>query len=152
MQCICFPIWNRSPSYNLKPLFIKMFLSVLHIMYLMLNWWIKSPLRSESILIELIERNLLTWLLSDYKIYVLNQLLHKIFKEFSNLWVSMKIQAKTKKDNDSQQYKFKPRAFQIERIIEVDISTLGKSMGNDSFSEWKALLSEEKLTTMVVLS
>lgn len=64
----------------------------------------------------------------------------------------MKIQAKTKKDNDSQQYKFKPRAFQIERIIEVDISTLGKSMGNDSFSEWKALLSEEKLTTMVVLS
>ena len=78
--------------------------------------------------------------------------MHKIFKEFSNLWVSMKIQAKTKKDNDSQQYKFKPRAFQIERIIEVDISTLGKSMGNDSFSEWKALLSEEKLTTMVVLS
>lgn len=64
----------------------------------------------------------------------------------------MKIQAKTKKDYDSQQYKFKPRAFQIERIIEVDISTLGKSMGNDSFSEWKALLSEEKLTTMVVIS
>ncbi|KAL4625562.1 hypothetical protein ACB092_05G035400 [Castanea dentata] len=76
------------------------------------------------------------------------KLLHKIFKEFSNLWVSMKIQAKTKKDYDSQQYKFKPRAFQIERIIEVDISTLGKSMGNDSFSEWKTLLSEEKLTTM----
>ena len=64
----------------------------------------------------------------------------------------MKIQAKTKEDYDSQQYKFKPRAFQIERIIEVDISTLGKSMGNDSFSEWKALFSEEKLTTMVVLS
>ena len=78
--------------------------------------------------------------------------MHKIFKEFSNLWVSMKIQAKTKKDNDSQQYKFKPRAFQIETIIEVDIATPGKLMGNDSFSKWKALLSKEKLTTMVVLS
>lgn len=76
----------------------------------------------------------------------------KIFNEVSNLWMSMKVQAKTKKDYEAQQYKFRPRAFQIESIIEVDISTLGKSMGNDSFSEWKALLSEEKLTTMVVLS
>jgi midasin len=77
--------------------------------------------------------------------------LDKIFNEVSNLWMSMKVQAKTKKDYEAQQYKFRPRAFQIESIIEVDISTLGKSMGDDDFSEWKALLSEEELTTMVVL-
>jgi hypothetical protein len=63
----------------------------------------------------------------------------------------MKVQAKTKEDYGSQQYKFRPRAFQIESIIEVDISTLGESMTNDSFSEWKELLSEEEFTTMVVL-
>lgn len=63
----------------------------------------------------------------------------------------MKIQAKTKEDYGSQQYKFRPRAFQIESIIEVDISTLGESITNDSFSEWKELLSEEEFTTMVVL-
>lgn len=63
----------------------------------------------------------------------------------------MKVQAKTKMDDSSQKYKFRPRVFQIESIIEVDISTLGESMTNDSFSEWKELLSEEEFPTMVVL-
>jgi hypothetical protein len=63
----------------------------------------------------------------------------------------MKVQAKTNKDDSSQKYKFRPRAFQIESIIEVNISTLCESMTNDSFSEWKELLSEEEFPTMVVL-
>ena len=88
---------------------------------------------------------------SDVKFYLLNQLLAKIFNEFSNLWMRMKVEAKTKEDYGSQQYKFRPRAFQIESVIEVDISTLGKSLTNDSFSEWKELLSEEEFTTVVIL-
>lgn len=63
----------------------------------------------------------------------------------------MKVEAKTRKDYGSQQYKFRSRAFQMESIIEVDMSTLGKSVGDDSFSEWKELLSEEEFTTTVVL-
>lgn len=63
----------------------------------------------------------------------------------------MKVQSKTKRDYGSQLYKFRPRAFHIDSIIEVDISTLGKSMANESFLEWKELLSEEEFNTTVVL-
>ncbi|KAG7997478.1 hypothetical protein I3843_01G213100 [Carya illinoinensis] len=75
------------------------------------------------------------------------KILDKIFSEFSNLWMRMKVQSKTKRDYGSQLYKFRPRAFHIDSIIEVDISTLGKSMANESFLEWKELLSEEEFNT-----
>ncbi|KAJ7963223.1 Midasin [Quillaja saponaria] len=73
-------------------------------------------------------------------------LLEKIFNEFASLWMSMKDQAKTKSDYNAQQYKFKPRGFKIESIIEVDISTLGKLYATDTFSEWKELLCQEEST------
>ncbi|GFY97181.1 midasin-like protein [Actinidia rufa] len=71
------------------------------------------------------------------------KLLDKIFDEFASLWLNMKVKAKTKKDHEAQQFKFKPRAFQIENIIEIDISTLVDSLPNEALSEWQDLLSEE---------
>ena len=62
----------------------------------------------------------------------------------------MKVQIKTKEDHEAQQYKFKPRAFKIDNIIEVDISTLGSLVANESFSEWQEFLSEEESTDEVI--
>lgn len=76
-------------------------------------------------------------------LYHLQQLLDKIFDKFARLWMSMKVQAKSKSDCDAQQYKFKPRAFKIESVVEVDISTLSNSFANETFSEWKEFSSEE---------
>ncbi|KAA8540262.1 hypothetical protein F0562_024175 [Nyssa sinensis] len=73
-------------------------------------------------------------------------LLNKIFDEFASLWIHMKVEVKSKEDHEAQQYKFRPRAFKIEDIIEIDISTLGSLSANESFSEWQELLSEEELT------
>ncbi|KAK4269128.1 hypothetical protein QN277_022325 [Acacia crassicarpa] len=70
-------------------------------------------------------------------------LLDKIFDKFARLWMSMKVQAKSKSDYDSQQYKFKPRVFQIESVIEVDISSLSNSFTTETFSEWKDFFAEE---------
>ncbi|KAM7483877.1 hypothetical protein LguiB_008460 [Lonicera macranthoides] len=73
-------------------------------------------------------------------------LLEKIFDEFASFWMNMKVQIKTKEEDKAQQYKFKPRAFKIDNIIEVDISTLGSLVAKESFSEWQEFLSEEEST------
>ncbi|CAI9287658.1 unnamed protein product [Lactuca saligna] len=67
----------------------------------------------------------------------------RMFDEFANLWMKMKIQVKTKEDLDSKQYIFRPRAFDIKDVIEMDVSTLESSIANEAFSEWKELASEE---------
>lgn len=74
------------------------------------------------------------------------QLLDKIFNEFANLWMSMKVQSTTKEDISSQLYKFKPRIFKIEKVIEDDV---GKSFDNENSSETE-LLSEDEATEMVL--
>ena len=71
------------------------------------------------------------------------QLLDRMFDAFADLWMKMKIQVRTKEELDSQQYRFRPRAFDIKNVIEMDVSTLESSMGNEAFSEWKELASEE---------
>ncbi|KAE8646507.1 midasin [Cucumis sativus] len=71
-------------------------------------------------------------------------LLDKIFNEFANLWMSMKVQSTTKEDISSQLYKFKPRIFKIEKVIEDDV---GKSFDNENSSETE-LLSEDEATEM----
>lgn len=71
-------------------------------------------------------------------------MLDTIFDEFSSLWMSMKVQVKTKEDHEAQQYKFRPRAFKIDSIIQVDISTLRSSVGNAAFSEWQEMISAEE--------
>lgn len=48
------------------------------------------------------------------------------------------------REDDSQQYKFRTRAFKIENVIELDISTLGKSLANESFQEWRELVAEDE--------
>ncbi|AET01690.2 midasin [Medicago truncatula] len=71
-------------------------------------------------------------------------LLHKIFDEFASLWMSMKVYAKSKSDHDAQQFKFKPRAFQIESIMELEIPALANSSATEAFSDWKEFSYEEK--------
>ncbi|RDX86825.1 Midasin, partial [Mucuna pruriens] len=77
----------------------------------------------------------------DDKSYML---LHKIFDEFARLWLSTKVYAKSKSDFDAQEYKFKPRAFQIESVIEVEIPTLVNSCAPETFLEWKEFSYDEK--------
>ncbi|CAI9259195.1 unnamed protein product [Lactuca saligna] len=67
----------------------------------------------------------------------------RMFDEFANLWMKMKIQVKTKEELDSKQYIFRPHAFDIKDVIEIDVSTLESSIANEAFSEWKELASEE---------
>lgn len=75
----------------------------------------------------------------------IGQLLDNIFNGFANLWMNMKVQSTTKEDVDSQLYKFKPRVFEIEKVIEADV---GKSLDNENSSEVE-LLSEDESTDMV---
>lgn len=62
----------------------------------------------------------------------------------------MKVHAKSKSDYDAQQYKFKPRAFQIECVIEVEIPILANSCASETFSEWKQFSSEEESSDKVM--
>ncbi|GAV80132.1 AAA_5 domain-containing protein [Cephalotus follicularis] len=73
-------------------------------------------------------------------------ILDKIFCECAKTWMNIKVQIKTKEDSDAQQYKFRPRDFKIESVLDVDISSLAKSVSFDSFPEWQQLLSKEELT------
>ncbi|XP_059643593.1 midasin [Cornus florida] len=79
--------------------------------------------------------------LMDYTSFTL---LDKIFEEFARLWMSMKVEVKNKEDREAQQYKFRTRAFKMEDIFEIDISTL--SVANESFSEWRDFLADEEFT------
>ncbi|XAR49907.1 hypothetical protein NMG60_11004090 [Bertholletia excelsa] len=73
-------------------------------------------------------------------------LLDKIFDEFASLWLDMKVKLRAKEEDEAQHYKFKPRAFKIENIIETDISSMGDLLTNETLSEWQELLSEEDVT------
>ncbi|EXB29684.1 hypothetical protein L484_013458 [Morus notabilis] len=69
---------------------------------------------------------------------------HKSFMIFSDFWKNMKENQVKMREDDSQQYKFRSREFKIENVIELDISTLGKSLANESFLEWKELVLEDE--------
>ncbi|KAK8465039.1 hypothetical protein PHAVU_010G134100 [Phaseolus vulgaris] len=85
----------------------------------------------------------------DDKSYLL---LHKIFDEFARLWLSTKAYAKSKSDFDAQQYKFRPRAFQIESVIDVELPPLANSFVPETFYEWKEFSSEESSADKMVSS
>lgn len=74
----------------------------------------------------------------------MSQILEKMFLEFTDSWTRMKTQVKIRENSDSQQYKFRPRAFKIDSIIELDISTLEKALTSEVFLEWKELVSEDE--------
>lgn len=61
----------------------------------------------------------------------------------------MKVSAKSKGEFDAQQYKFKPRQFQIESVIDIEIRALASSSATEAFSEWKEFSNEEKPTDKV---
>ncbi|XP_076884991.1 midasin-like [Bidens hawaiensis] len=71
------------------------------------------------------------------------KLLDKMFDEFANLWMKMKVQVRTNEELDSQQYRFKPRAFDIKNVIEIDVSVLESSSASEAFTEWQELAYEE---------
>lgn len=73
-----------------------------------------------------------------------------IFHELANIWIHMKTQARMNEDYASLQYKFRTRMLKIESIIELDISTLGKSLTNESFLEWKELHSDDEYAGKVI--
>jgi len=77
--------------------------------------------------------------------------LHKIFDEFARLWLSIKAYAKSKSDFDAQQYKFRPRAFRIESVIDVELPPLGNSFASETFFEWKEFSSDENSADKVIL-
>lgn len=58
--------------------------------------------------------------------------------------MSMKIQSRNKQDYASLKFKFKPRAFKLESIIDLDISALGKTLANQSFLDWKEFISVDQ--------
>ncbi|KAK3220425.1 hypothetical protein Dsin_014395 [Dipteronia sinensis] len=68
-------------------------------------------------------------------------LLDKIFSEFASIWVNMKDQTKTRENDEAQQYKFRPRAFTIDRVFE--------DKSNDTSLEWQEFLLEEEFTEKV---
>ncbi|KAK1575506.1 hypothetical protein Q3G72_006073 [Acer saccharum] len=68
-------------------------------------------------------------------------LLDKIFCEFASIWVNMKDQTKTRENDEAQQYKFRPRAFTIDRVFE--------DKSNDTSLEWQEFLLEEEFTEKV---
>ncbi|XP_050383797.1 midasin isoform X3 [Argentina anserina] len=70
------------------------------------------------------------------------KILDKIFSESAEHWMSTKIHMKAKQDYASQQYKFRARAFNLESIIELNISSL-ETYANERFLEWKDFLAEE---------
>lgn len=67
--------------------------------------------------------------------------LHEIFDDVASLWV--KHRAKPTDESKAQQFKFRERAFNIESIINIDVSNCAILLANDSFSEWQELLAEE---------
>ncbi|KAI4324806.1 hypothetical protein MLD38_030260 [Melastoma candidum] len=71
-------------------------------------------------------------------------LLEKIFSDFAIHWMDMKAQAKSKAELASQDFKFRPRGFKIDNVIEVDLSNLGRSLEGESFQEWQKVATEEE--------
>ncbi|KAL9235481.1 hypothetical protein vseg_010237 [Gypsophila vaccaria] len=74
------------------------------------------------------------------------KIVDKVFNFFTSWWRDVKVHEETKKDNEAQLYKFKPRAFKLDDVCEIDLSSLSNSFSSDSFSEWKELLHDEEST------
>ncbi|XP_049392138.1 midasin isoform X1 [Solanum stenotomum] len=72
------------------------------------------------------------------------KLTDRIFDELASNWMQMKLQVRTTEENKAQQFRFKPRLFKIDNILEIDISALGSSASNESFSEWKEFHSRQE--------
>ncbi|KAF7135896.1 hypothetical protein RHSIM_Rhsim08G0236800 [Rhododendron simsii] len=70
-------------------------------------------------------------------------LLDKIFDRFASLWMNMKVKVRTKQEHEAQQFRFKPRAFKIDSIIESDASSPVGSLPNETQTEWQEWLSGE---------
>lgn len=92
----------------------------------------------KNLLLRIVHSFAKTHILDDWSF----SLLDKIFEWFATSWMRMKEEVKEKEDNEAQQFKFRPRAFRIENIMELDISTLRSSVKNESFSEWQELATE----------
>ncbi|XP_057977825.1 midasin isoform X2 [Malania oleifera] len=71
-------------------------------------------------------------------------LLDKMFDEFASFWMDMKVQTRNTEEFEAQKYKFRPRVFKIEHILEFDISGLCNSFTNESFSEWLEAMSDDE--------
>ncbi|KAG5521278.1 hypothetical protein RHGRI_033733 [Rhododendron griersonianum] len=57
--------------------------------------------------------------------------------------MNMKVKVRTKQEYEAQQFRFKPRTFKIDSIIESDTSSPVGSLPNETQSEWQEWLSEE---------
>ncbi|KAK9099488.1 hypothetical protein Syun_026533 [Stephania yunnanensis] len=80
------------------------------------------------------------------------KVLHEIFEYFSGLWMNMKVETRAKKDDESQRYKFKPRAFNIDSLLDLDTSNLGSSFcDKDLCLEWQEMLAEDDSTQQAPL-
>ncbi|XP_068635226.1 midasin isoform X2 [Aristolochia californica] len=65
----------------------------------------------------------------------------EIFKCFSNIWFNLKSKIRTKRDYESQQFKFRSRAFKVEEILEIDVSGLRDFASDGTLSyEWQEAL------------
>ncbi|CAN0878069.1 MDN1 [Linum grandiflorum] len=71
------------------------------------------------------------------------EILDKLFNDFATMWMDMKVEVQDKEGHSTQQFKFKPRAFEIENVVDSDVSVLGSFFSDDSFSELQELLSED---------
>ncbi|XP_030490703.2 midasin isoform X2 [Cannabis sativa] len=71
-------------------------------------------------------------------------ILDSSFGKLTDFWTSMKFQQAKTREEQSQQYKFRTRAFKIASIFELDISNLEKSFEGGSSSEMKEFFSEWK--------
>ncbi|KAK9734478.1 hypothetical protein RND81_04G142700 [Saponaria officinalis] len=72
------------------------------------------------------------------------RIVDKVFNFFTGWWRDMKVHEETKRDDEAQLYRFKPRAFKLDDVCEIDLSSLSNSFSSDSFSEWKELLHDEE--------
>ncbi|GAB2222234.1 hypothetical protein Drorol1_Dr00013440 [Drosera rotundifolia] len=103
-----------------------------------------SPLGSKaslfnSVLARVISFVCATCLLDDAKF----SLMHEIFEQLASIWMGKKVLARIKTDTDTQDFKFKPRTFEMGKIYEVDLSSLSDVFAGDCFHEWKELIHEE---------
>ncbi|KAE9454484.1 hypothetical protein C3L33_13614, partial [Rhododendron williamsianum] len=74
-----------------------------------------------------------------------------IFDKFASLWMNMKVKVRTKQEHEAQQFRFKPRTFKIDSIIESDTSSPVGSLPNETQSEWQEWLSEEVIAGKVMI-
>ncbi|XP_031485697.1 midasin isoform X2 [Nymphaea colorata] len=69
------------------------------------------------------------------------KIMDKIFDQFAELWIKMKVQAKERVDSESKIYKFKPYAFKIRSILDVDVSSLRTISTEEDWSfDWQDML------------